>query len=245
MIIIDRFKATTLKLLNGLGYQVRKNEYVVQAERSKTKWLENLSIKTVLDIGANEGQFARHINQILPEAKIYAFEPLKDCYEKLNDNFKDSKTFKAFNVALGEKAEEATIHRTDFSQSSSLLPILDLHRESFPFAKDEQLALVKIVRLDDLEEELILEKPVLVKIDVQGFEDKVINGGRKIIEKADVLILELTIEPLFDGQLLFDEMYEMVRKLGFKYQGNLTQMHSASDGKIVQIDGIFVKTEGL
>ncbi|MFM6082296.1 MAG: FkbM family methyltransferase, partial [Dolichospermum sp.] len=82
-----------MKSLRLMGYELSKIEYVIRAERQKTLWLENCGIKTVLDIGANEGQFAKYINQILPEAMIYSFEPLPDCHEKLVTNSSNIKKF--------------------------------------------------------------------------------------------------------------------------------------------------------
>lgn len=241
MIFLDEIKSKILTFLKNSGYELSKIEYMTKAERAKTQWLENLGIKTVLDIGANEGQFAKYIHNILPDARIYSFEPLRDCYEKLNANFESLNKFKAFNVALGDKNEEQIIHRSNFSQSSSLLPMLTLHEESFPSTIGGWQEKIQVARLDNLKNELILESPLLIKIDVQGFEDKVIDGGFNVISQATVLIIELSMEPLYDGQLLFDKMYLKVKSLGFKYQGNLTQLHSAADGKIVQVDGVFVK----
>ena len=48
--------------------------------------LEDMVYLTVLDVGANTGQFALEIHKILPQAMIYSFEPLKDCYEQLMHN---------------------------------------------------------------------------------------------------------------------------------------------------------------
>jgi hypothetical protein len=78
-------------------------------------------------------------------------------------------------------------------------------------------------------------------MDVQGLEDRVIAGGIEVIKEADILIVELSTTPLYQNQLLFDEMYTLIKQMGFKYQGNLVQLHSPNDGKILQIDGIFVR----
>ena len=115
------------------------------------------------------------------------------------------------------------------------------HEEAFPFSKGGTIQEIDISRLDDIADQMILERPILIKMDVQGFEDKVILGGLQTIERADILIVELSLEVLYESQLLFDDMYKLLTSLGFKYQGNLVQLHSAVDGKIVQIDGIFVR----
>jgi FkbM family methyltransferase len=246
--VVNLIKSKVLSLIQYLGYGVYNIEFVKTLEegqqRQKTKWLENLNIKTVLDIGANEGQFAKYIHEIIPQAKIYSFEPLQDCFKKLVVNLKELPNFKAFNFALGDIVGESIIYRNHYSMSSSILPMLESHEQAFPFSKGEmEEEKIKIMRLDDIEHELEIENPLLIKIDVQGFEDKVINGGSQSIKKAEVLIVEMSTLPLYDSQLLFHDLYLMLRNLGFQYQGNLVQLNSALDGRIVQIDAIFVKSQ--
>ena len=241
MHIVNLVKSLIFKVLRFLGYELHKIEYLVNTERQKTLWLEAYGIKTILDIGANEGQFAQYINQILPTARLYSFEPLPDCHEKLIANCSKIDNFKSFNIALGDSSGKINIHRSNFSQSSSLLPMKSSHEEAFPFSKGGTIQEIDISRLDDIADQMILERPILIKMDVQGFEDKVILGGLQTIERADILIVELSFEVLYESQLLFDDMYKLLTSLGFKYQGNLVQLHSAVDGKIVQIDGIFVR----
>lgn len=238
---LNSIKALILKSIRFMGYELHKIEYVLGAEKQKTLWLENYGIKTVIDVGANEGQFATYINKILPKAMIYSFEPLPDCHEKLVSNSSSIDKFQSFNMALGDTAGKININRSNFSQSSSLLPMNQSHEEAFPFSKGGSIQEIDICRLDDVAVQMVLEVPILIKIDVQGFEDKVILGGLETIKKADILIVELSLELLYESQLLFDDMYKLLTNLGFKYQGNLGQMHSLVDGKVVQIDGIFVR----
>jgi hypothetical protein len=49
-------------------------------------WLVRSGIKTIIDVGANTGQFSRAIHEVLPEAYIYSFEPLSDCFSELKDS---------------------------------------------------------------------------------------------------------------------------------------------------------------
>jgi hypothetical protein len=88
---------------------------------------------------------------------------------------------------------------------------------------------------------LKLIDPILIKIDVQGFEDKVIAGGADTIKKAKVIIIEVTFKELYTDQPLFHDIYEMLSKLGFTYHGNFDQLPSPVTGEILQADAIFIK----
>ncbi|MFN8465859.1 MAG: FkbM family methyltransferase [Caldilineaceae bacterium] len=53
---------------------------------------------------------------------------------------------------------------------------------------------------------LNLEVPYMVKIDVQGFEDKVLLGGELTIRHASMLIIETSFQVLYEGQALFGDV---------------------------------------
>jgi FkbM family methyltransferase len=195
----------------------------------------------VFDIGANVGRFTTMIHKILPEASIYAFEPLKDCYEQLVTRVKCSSKMQAFNYALGDEDNEAEIHRSDYLPSSSILPMGDLHKRAFPFTKEETKERITVRRLDGIAKDLELSENILIKIDVQGFEDKVILGGKQLISKAKILIVETNFETLYERQPLFDSIYDMLKQMGFSYKGNLDQLLNPIDGRVLQADSIFIK----
>jgi FkbM family methyltransferase len=224
--------------LRLFGVQLQR---IPSAQKQQQQWLIDMQIKTVLDIGANTGQFAQDICTIFPDAMIYSFEPLPDCYEELVRLFADKSQFKAFNVALGNETGMIKMNRNEFSLSSSLLPLAELHKQNFPFAQKELVQEVKIARLDDFADMLNLREPILIKLDVQGFEGSVIDGGIGVIKQATIILIELSIEELYQGQLLFDDIYQKLKALGFQYRGNYAQAYSPLDGRILYVDGIFTK----
>lgn len=202
-------------------------------------WLTNAGINTVFDIGAYTGRFASIIHEILPSAMIYSFEPLKDCYEELKKRMAKVSGFRAFNIALGDSSGELEFHRNEYSPSSSVLPMADLHKQNYPFTTKEHLTKVKSAKLDDVAADLTIMDNLLIKMDVQGFEDKVIAGGGNIVKRAAILILETSFSPLYIGQPLFGDIYDLLKE-DFRYMGALDQSRSPIDGSILQEDSIFV-----
>src|SRR3954469_17925598 len=83
------------RALRTIGRQITRQEVLPVLnkfgpdEHDRFNWLRNAGIRTVLDIGANTGQFATHIHAILPTAQIYSFEPLAECYRQLSANLGD------------------------------------------------------------------------------------------------------------------------------------------------------------
>jgi FkbM family methyltransferase len=224
------------KLISLLRRDIPVNIYL----KLNQPWLTDAGIKTVIDIGANVGQFAKLIHEVLPYAMIYSFEPLEDCYEELNQNMRKVKNFRAFNVAIGNMDGELEFHRSEFSPSSSVLPMTCLHKQNYPFTARNSIIKVKSVRLDYIARELNIIPNLLVKIDVQGFEDKVISGGWLTIRRAKILVLETSFQQLYVGQPLFEDIYESL-KMDFQYIGSLGSPRvNRTDGSPLFEDSIFI-----
>jgi FkbM family methyltransferase len=211
------------------------------SEANKFIWLSRLNINTIVDIGAHEGEFAMNAYQILPKASIISFEPLHETFRQLNINMRAVPNFKAFNCALGDRNSTTEMHRNEFTPSSSLLRMVDLHREAFPFTRNETTEIVEVKRLDDVLQGSCLQDYILIKIDVQGYEDKVILGGEKVFSRAKLLVVETSFQSLYEKQPLFDEIYSMLSKRGFTYIGNWNQLLSPADGSVLQADAMFIR----
>jgi FkbM family methyltransferase len=208
------------------------------------QWFKRLAIETVLDIGANTGQFARMVRAVLPNAFIYSFEPLPDCFEKLNAIMAHDGRFRAFNVGLARESGELTFHRNPYSDSSSFRAMTNLHREQFSFTAGPHEELKVPVRsLDSFADEIRTVDNMLVKIDVQGFEDEVIGGGRQILSKASAVIIEVSFAPLYENHPSFHSLYEQMRELGFEFNGTIDQLIGPLDGSILQCDALFLRPQ--
>src|SRR3989344_7135139 len=166
-------KTILRKSLRKIGLDLHKYRPIPD----KFGQLKDLNINTILDIGANVGQFATEIRSKLPNAQIYSFEPLNECFEALETSFGADPKFKAFNYALGEAEVEIAMHKSAYSPSSSILAMSQTHKTLFPHTKEHTEEKIKIKKLDDVARDLNLEKEILIKVDVQGFEDRVIAGG--------------------------------------------------------------------
>jgi len=200
-----------------------------------------MNIKTIIDVGAHAGESALQFHQIFPNVKIYSFEPLHDCFVKLNATMKNVPNFKAFNLALGDAKGRLEMHRSKFSDSSSLLKMGELHKEAFPYSSGESLETVEVDALDNIAQELDLEDNILLKVDVQGYEHKVIMGSRNILNRIKLIIIETSFHELYEGQPLFHDIYELLFKQGFVYAGSWGELKSPLDGVPLQQDSIFIR----
>jgi FkbM family methyltransferase len=219
-------------------WPLRKTEEYIYP---KWRWLGSLDIRTILNIGSNEGQFALELRKNIPGSKIYAFEPIPGPFQKLKENFANDPNFKAFPYALGKTEGVAKMFLNEYSPSSSFLEMGDNHKSHFDFAKKEYEIEVEIRKLDNLAAQLEISNPLLITLDVQGFEMDVISGGLAIIYLADIIITEVSFIKLYKQQPLFSEVYNMLTSLNFEYAGNFEQLTSPVNGAVLQADAIFIK----
>ena len=225
------------KILQKTGLDIHK--YRPQA--SYFEYIKTLHIGTILDIGANTGQFALEARKSLPEAQIYSFEPILSCFKAMEGVFKGDKRFKAFHYALGDKEEKMTINVSSYTPSSSILSMSEKHKELFPHTKEHTKENIEVKKLDDIARNLELKKEILIKVDVQGFEMKVIHGGLETFKEAKVIFIESSFTNLYKGQASFDDIYEKLKSIGFSYKGSYQRKLNPKTGEIISEDSIFIK----
>jgi FkbM family methyltransferase len=222
-------------------HSVIKGVHLGEFLRMNQRWVKEAGIKTVIDIGAHSGEFSSAIRAILPAAQIYAFEPLPECYEKIRTRFMGDPNYHVFQNPLGEHRGQVKFWRSNFSKASSVLPMADMHKAEFPWSSELEPIEVQIAKLDDFVQDIAIIPKVLAKIDVQGYEDRVIRGGSAFLQNVDYVLTEVSFRPLYEGQGSFDDAYNLLKKLGFAYRGNLDQLLSPADGSVLQTDALFAR----
>ena len=127
------------------------------------------------------------------------------------------------------------------TDSSSLLPMAQLHVAEFPGTDVSHQIQVMMVRLDDYVHDQQLPQPHLIKIDVQGYEDRVLHGDMQTVSKAKYRVLEMSLYPLYEVNPLFDDICCLMRDMGFRPVG-LAGTLLGKSGRQLQVDGIFENT---
>ena len=240
--ILNRLKQLVIILENPSSFKARLSGCYFEIYNMLYK-IKSMNIfpKTIIDIGANKGMFSKTSNYLYKDAKIIAYEPLKECYKQLKKLSDSIPSFECYNYALGNKIEKGKIFRSDYDYSSSLLKMADLHKEAFPISDKVEIEDIQISTLDEVLYNRELEKPILVKIDVQGYENFVIEGANEILKKTDILICELSFYRLYIEQVLFEDLYNQITKLDFRFIGTLNELLHPINSAILQIDGLFIK----
>jgi FkbM family methyltransferase len=200
-------------------------------------------IDLILDIGANEGQFAREMRAKFPHAHIISVEPLPGPFATLASWAKADGNATALNLALGEAEAVLQINvHLDHSTSSSLLATHAEGLDTFPEMTRQHSAETPVRRLDDVLAEInrAVGENTLLKLDVQGFEEMVLRGAPKTLERVGALLTEVCIDPLYEGQAEFFALCRIAREAGLRYAGNYSQ-YCAKDGHVIFLDAFFAR----
>jgi len=195
----------------------------------------------VVDIGAYKGTYTDDILSCFPESQVYCFEPISHLSDALELKYKKNKKIKVFNVALGDENKKIDLCVNEYLPATSILKPTENNTKAFPFI-DTKTKNIKIdqKRLDDLASEYMLMKPDLVKIDVQGYEKMVFQGGMKYLTQSEVIVTEVSFENVYENGVLVDELSHLLVQMNYSLFGIYGWLYSRN-GTPVQADFIFIK----
>jgi FkbM family methyltransferase len=223
---------------HAAGWEVRRRE---RNPQHSLLGLRKLDIRTIVDVGANTGQFARSYLDFFPRSHVFSFEPIAAAYGELSSWAATEPRVTAFNVAVGEAEGTMRMNEhTNNTVSSSLLPTTDASIDIWPAQAQQKQVDVRVATLDDMMKGRPLEREVLVKLDVQGYEDRVIRGGSATLRQAAAVVTEVNLDSLYEGQARFRDIVTGLDAVGLEFAGTLEQ-NIFGDGHVVFLDALFVR----
>jgi FkbM family methyltransferase len=221
------------------GYDIVRLDADLPAFVSRT--LRRLGIRTVLDVGANEGQYGQWLRALCYSGEIVSFEPVSTTFQTLDRHVKDDPCWRAVNVALGAESARTVIHVSENSQSSSLLPMLASHTASAPSSRYVADEVIDVKPLSVFGE--MITAPAWMKVDVQGTELEVIAGAGQLLSSIPVIQLELSLRPLYADSPSMPRVIETMAAHGYQLSFLNPGFQDPETGVLLQADGIFIRAD--
>ena len=238
------------KILKNIiqGLLKKFNLQINYANNSRPRYIKainSLGINLVFDIGANSGQFASSVLEHGFKGKIISFEPTSSAYELL---CKNSKSFQNWIVhertAIGDRCGSIKINIAgNEAASSSILEMGNTHKQNAPASIYIGSEDTRLITFDSIFNNYFTsDNKCLLKIDVQGYEDKVLDGAFKSLQNIIAVKLECSTVSLYHGDKTFEYYFSYFDELGYKLFDIDTGFSNPNTGQLLQFDALFLRS---
>jgi FkbM family methyltransferase len=236
----EQLKMAVRSALHKRNLDLVRNPFPVRIAAA----LDHLCVETVVDVGANVGQYGAGLRASGYRGRILSFEPLADAYARLARRCAFDPGWTASREALGGEPGELELNVSANSYSSSLLPMTSAHTGAAPGSGYVGVEKVPVTTLADvLPLHDVDPARTWLKIDTQGYEARVLDGAGGRLGEFAAVQLELSFVPLYAGQALFDELVERLTMGGLVLFGLEAGFSDPRTGRTLQCDGVFVRAD--
>ncbi|OAI31530.1 hypothetical protein A1351_21515 [Methylosinus sp. R-45379] len=199
--------------------------------------LRSLAPSTIIDVGANKGQFSVAARHLFPNATIHAFEPLES--ERRGYRSVVAEPYKLHHQALGAVKGKAPFFVASRADSSSLLVPGKNQEVAYGVSRAKTIE-VEVERLAEILDPQDLVEPVLLKLDVQGAELEVLEGAETILPAVDAVYCEMSFIELYQRQPTANKVISILDRYDFVLRGVFNISRTKPFGQ-TQADFLFVK----
>ena len=231
-------------LLHRWGFDIvpYSGRYFPSKRRIET--MRDTDVSVLIDVGANQGQYVTDVRRDGWRGTALSIEPLPDAYAVLADRASRDDLWASVNVALGAESGVSTLNVARNQVSSSLLEMTERHRTAVQGSAFVESIEVRVETLDALVADRGLAGSFYLKIDTQGYELEVLRGAIATIDACRAIELELSLEPLYEGQPLMPEICRWLLDHEFIAVALWPSLCDPHGRKLMQMDGIFVPAQG-
>lgn len=230
--------AAVRRVVNRTGFDVTREHF-------KHRFVHAFGlhgIDTVLDVGANTGQFAQALRRAGFTGRIHSVEPLTDAFSILQANSARDPGWTVQRAAVSDEQGSVVMNVAGNSVSSSALPMLDRHADAAPASRYVATEEVSATTVDEIvADQGLRPETTLLKIDVQGYEKAVLDGAGKTLSSFAGVRTEMSLAALYEGQALLPEIVALLGAHGFEWWFVEPGFVEPGTRRLLQLDGVFFR----
>lgn len=224
------------------GLDVRR--YFPPQQTFLRQLLDLYQVDTIFDVGANIGQSGQHFRSIGYPHKIVSFEPIEYLFEQLQEKSSCDRLWYVEKIALGDQAGKTEINVSgDHAGASS---ILEMTQNLLRIAPDQRVLRRETIGIQTLDAMMEKHYPegdrCFLKLDVQGYEKRVLAGGMKAMDRVVGLKIEMSLVKNYEGEALLVEMLPLLYDMGFRLVQFENGWSNNVSREMYQVDGVFFRT---
>lgn len=229
-------------IVRSLGYDVVRYDATNDPFARRVGLTRRRSVDVVVDVGANDGPYAKALRDSGFRGRIVSFEPQAEAYTRLAAAAASDPLWDTHNVAVAASRGRAVLHVAGNSSSSSLLPMTEQHALSAPESRYIGDVEVDVISLDSLGDGIVgpTERGYL-KVDVQGAELGVLRGAEAVLSRIHVVEVELSLATLYEGGALLSDVSAHLEGAGFVLLWLDPVFADPVSEQLLQVDGVFAR----
>ncbi len=207
-------------------FDKRNAEYDLKFNRDEIiKKIVSSSSPVIFDVGAHHGQSVTYLKGLFPQSKIFSFEPDPESFNILSENTTNDINTKVFNLAISDTVGKAKFYKNEISHTNSLYKVNLESNDSISISKSVSLTRpcsynfeveVEMTTLDRFVHDNSIDNIDLLKIDVQGAEEKVLSGGGGALQNTSNVIVEVSFYDYYEKNTSFMDVEKYLIPAGFK-----------------------------
>jgi FkbM family methyltransferase len=235
--LATRGKATVKNAVQRAGWTVMRSPipayHVVRV-------ISEYEADCVLDVGANRGQFGSSLRRAGYRGPLISFEPGTEAVRDLRSVARSDPMWEVRAGALADRPGTGLLNVAASSSVSSLLRPTPDYLARYAGATITRTEEVSLSTLDAIAQDLPYRR-LFVKIDAQGFDLRVLQGGASMLGSVVGIQVELSVVPLYDEIPDYVTVLTHLRDRGFTPSG-LFPVTADDRMRVYEFDGVFVRT---
>ena len=231
-------------LINLFGYNIIKSKNFRKINRTLDHAIKSIIKKenpVIFDIGAHEGESIERFKNLFKNPIIHSFEPQLQTFKILKNKRKENENIFLNNFGLGSKKENREIFVNSNTATSSYLNI-DNKNNFFKPVKTNRKEQTKIDTFDDYFNNSKIDFIDFVKIDVQGFEEDVLRGAIKSLDKVKLIEVEIVFVNLYEKNSSFFKIESILNEYNFELFSLSSISLNRDDDRIKNLDALYYNT---
>lgn len=192
--------------------------------------------RTILDVGANVGQFHRECKQIFPESYVFSIEANDECEPYLKNITE--------NYYISLVSKEKKIYNFYKTSTNPVSLGNSIYKEMTSFFDENHIIVDQKngIPLDELIPNFVFD---LIKLDTQGSELDILNGGITLLSKSKAVLIEVSLQQYNDGAPLKPEVDLFLETQGFYFADKLEDILHPINRNLIQQTLLYLKKDIL
>jgi FkbM family methyltransferase len=236
-------KRAARHLLDRMNVSISRSPPAARFAFRLARTCDVFQIATILDVGANRGQFGIEMRQAGYTGRIVSFEPLSSAHLLLSAVAANDPDWIVHpRCAIGDRDGLTTINVARNSLSSSLLPMTEAHVQAEPLARYAALEETEVCRLSSVANAYMTAPgQTLLKIDTQGYEWQVLDGAAELLPRVTAVLAEASFVELYEGSRLWRDLIDRLEESGFSLWSIHPEFNDPLTGQTLQCDVLLVR----